>query len=157
MRLVSSKMPGMRQCALRPRPALPNRLFSGGSPGNPGEHPHPGPYPVPVPSLPGPLAAPPQVRVPQQAMCAGAANPGCLPGAPGCCGNGSARFREWEDRAVRARSPPPSEFCLLPCLPALYPPPNLEAFARVLSGQISISERLKIFQLHMWAITNHYF
>lgn len=109
MRLVSSKMPGMRQCALRPRPALPNRLFSGGSPGNPGQHPHPGPYSVPAPSLPGPLAAPPQVQAPQQATCAGAANSGCLRGAPGSCGNcppgsGSGKTEPCVHAALRPRS-----------------------------------------------------
>lgn len=86
MRLVSSKMPGMRQCALRPRPAPPGPTgcFPAAHLETPAGTRTPEPSPVPAPSLPGwpALAAAhpqgsggPRVRD-QPPACAGAAIPG---------------------------------------------------------------------------------
>ncbi|MEJ1283126.1 hypothetical protein NN561_014093 [Cricetulus griseus] len=83
-----------------PRPARANRLFSGGSPGNPGEHPAPAPRTLTRASSskpPRPARRTPKGPSPATDRVSGPANPGCLRGAPGCCGNGSARFPEWED------------------------------------------------------------
>lgn len=144
MRLVSSKMPGMRQCALRPRPAPPGPTgcFPAAHLETPTSTRAPNPRLCQLQASPGwPALGAPHSRSPGSKT--SRLGRGCDPrgpaGAPGYCENGSAQFWEWEARAMRA------EFNPLPCLPALNPPPNLEAFSRGFSGLVSISECLQFF------------
>lgn len=127
MRLVSSKMPGMRQCALRPRPAPPGPTgcFPAAHLETPASIRAPNPSRCQLQAFPGwPALGAPQPRGSGSAMSrlCRVCDPRGTAGAPGR-ENGSVQFAEREARAVRA------EFSLLPCLPALNPPPNLDAVA----------------------------